>query len=88
LAQVLADHLLVFWGQALELRIIRHDASLQRGRQFTQAPEKGSGLGRRLLRTPAGAATGFHRTRRRSRRRPSRGICALVAAALRKDQGR
>ena len=59
LPQALADQLLALWRQALELRIILHDASLLRGGQFTQAFENSSRLGTLLRRTPAGAAIGF-----------------------------
>jgi hypothetical protein len=87
LPQALADQLLALWRQALELRIILHDASLLRGGQFTQASENSSRLGTLLRSIPARPAIPFLPARRGGRLRPTSGICTLLVTALRMDHG-
>lgn len=69
LSQVLADQLLAIRRQALELRIVRHNASLLLGRQFAQASENRSRHGTLLLSISARPAIRFLAARKGGRLR-------------------
>lgn len=79
LPQALADQILALRRQALELRIILHDAPLLRRGEFTQVPENSARQGALLRRTPIGAAIGFP---------PAAGIRILADVSLRMNQSR
>jgi hypothetical protein len=83
--QTLADHFLAFAWQPLELRIIRHEVLLLRGRQFAQAPEDGAWSGRRLLFIAAGRGLRFGPRWLRGGLCPTRWICTLLITGPRQN---